>query len=84
MSRAHTRPKGRTPAASSPRGSMDEKDAAYIAAANPATLLKLLAVVRLARVVVDAAGMAITDGTAIIVERRIEDMEEALAELDRP
>jgi hypothetical protein len=63
---------------------MDEKDAAYIAAANPATLLKLLAVVRLARVVVDAAGMAITDGTAIIVERRIEDMEEALAELDRP
>jgi hypothetical protein len=31
---------------SSPRGSMDEKDAVYIAACDPGTVLKLLAVVR--------------------------------------
>ena len=78
MSRAHPRPKGRTPAASSPRGSMDEKDAAFIAAANPATILKLLAVVKALRDVV--AQYNINEGDFGAMERA----HQVLKELETP
>lgn len=57
---------------SSPRGSMDEKDAAYIAACDPGTILKLLAVVKAAK---DAQEWIIDAQTGNALDKALREIE---------